>query len=499
MKIYMEQTKFWKLLIAAMLPLLTSTFPVIFSYATNVSILQLKSLWGILLLLLAIALFCYLFFLILIKHKPFTSALATFVFLLFFLSYGSIYGRLIALDFIVIQHLNFLPLMIVLGFYASFFTSKLLDELAKKIWIILVSILGILFVMNLIKVVPTEFQKINQRAKSDINEQVTAGQSDSKHYPDIYWLVFDEFSGFDAMRDYFNYPDIDKFKLKLEELGFQVVEDSHSDSIQTLHQIATRLNYKKFSAELREVEYYELISENKVMSELKSRGYTTVVLDEVASGTFAYGGKTPIQADYLLHEELQGNKTTPAVIFNSFGIMVAEKTMLTPIVKYFKLDGEAIENHRDTVYFVADELGRLDFPKPTFIYSHLLLPHVPFLFNENGGYIEYYHQHDWNYYLGQYKFTIKIILRTIETILKEFDLTNPPIIILQSDHGARNLANNESGEGILLNFPGKYRTSILFAVYAPACPDMPLKDGIDPVNTFPLVFNCLFDMDIPLQ
>jgi len=495
----MEQTKPLKYLIAAFLPLLTAAFPVVFTYATNASILQLNSFWGIFLLLLAVALGFYLICLLLIKRKPFTSALATFVFLLFFLSYGSVYNRLIEFDFIVIQHLNFLPLFVVLGFYASFFTSKLLDDLAKKIWTVLVSMLGILVIINLIKILPTEFQKINQRVKSEINQEVATEQINSDRYPDIYWLVFDEFSGFDAMREYFNYQDIDKFKMQLEQLGFHVIENSHSDSIQTLHQIATRLNYEKLSTELGEVEYYELISRNKVMSELKARGYTTVVLDEPSLGTFAFEGKTPIQADYLLLDEFQVNKSAPTIIFNSFGILVADRTMLAPITKYFKLESEAIETHRDIIYFVADELGEMEFPKPTFIYSHLLLPHVPFLFTENGGYLEYDHQHDWNYYLGQYKFTIKIILRTIETILSEADSNNPPIIIIQSDHGVRNLANNESGEGNLVNFPEEYRTSILFAIYAPACPDMPLEDGIDPVNTFPLVFNCLFDLDIPLQ
>lgn len=485
-------------LLGGLLPLLAAMYPVVFTYATNAEILTLSSLWAILGLLLAVAVVVYLLWSLLLKKKPYTAALAAFLFMVLFLTYGSIYKLLTKADLFPVRHFNLLPLVILLGGYLGWFASRLSAEMSKKLWMVLVSLAGLLVVFNLVRIVPLELQKKAQASPISPVESVAATQ-DTTGKPDIYWLIFDEFSGFDVMRDYFHYPEIDDFVADLENLGFRVVENSHASSYLTLHQIATRLNYEQLPADLSEVAYYGYISNNKVMSELKARGYTTVVMDEARSATFAFQAKTAINADIQLDEYVKSTDTSSTMLFGSFGLLVARQTMLDPLTVYYNLDDEGIARHRDTVYFVADELGKLDLPKPKFVYSHLLLPHMPFMFTENGSYLESPYYHDWSHYLGQYKFTLKIILRAARTILKEADPQNPPIIILQSDHGARNLGTGDSGQGGLVDFPEEDRTSIMYAVYAPACPDMPLADGINPVNTFPLVFNCLFDTEIPLQ
>lgn len=485
-------------LLGCLLPLLVAMYIVFFTYATNAEILSLSSLWGILGVLSAIAVLVYTLWSLLLKRKPYQSALAAFLFMLLFLTYGSVYEILTKADFFPVRHFNLMPLVIVIGMYLGWFVSKMSGGMSKKFWMVLVSMASLLVIFNLAKIIPIEIQKHSQKSQFPIYQN-TSIAPDTAGKPDIYWLIFDEFSGFDAMRDYFQYHEIDNFVQDLENLGFHVVENSHASSYLTLHQIATRLNYEQLPADLNEVEFYKYISDNKVMSELKSRGYTTVVLDEARSAAFGFQAKTPINADIQLDDYVKSADSSLSMLFSSFGLLVARQTMLVPLTVYYNLDDEGIVRHRDTVYFVADELAKLDLPEPKFVYSHLLLPHMPFMFTENGTYLESPYYHNWDYYLDQYKFSLKIIMRTIRSILDEADPQNPPIIILQSDHGARNLGNNSSGQGGLENFPDAYKTSILFAVYTPACPDMPLKDGIDPVNTFPLIFNCVFDMDIPLQ
>lgn len=489
---------FFDHLLGVLLPLLVAMYLVFFTYATNVEILSLSSLWGILGVLSVIAVFVYFLWSLLLKKKPYQSALAAFLFMLLFLTYGSVYKLLINVDFFPVRHFNLMPLVIVFGSYLGWFVSKISMELSKKLWMLLVSLASLLVIFNLAMIIPIEIQKYTQKPQTTIT-QISSIASDTTGKPDIYWLIFDEFSGFDVMRNYFQYPEIDNFVRDLENLGFRVVENSHASSYLTLHQIATRLNYEQLPTNLKEVEYYKYISDNKVMSELKSRGYTTVVLDEARSAEFGFQAKTPISSDIQLDDYVKSTDHSSSKVFGSFGLLIIRKTMLAPLAIYYNLDDEGIARHRDTVYFVADELANLDLPKPKFIYSHLLLPHMPFMFTENGTYLESPFYHDWDYYLGQYKFSLKIIIRTVRSILDEADPQNPPIIILQSDHGARNLGNNSSGQGGLDNYNDEYKTSIMYAVYAPICQDMPLEDGIDPVNTFSLVFNCLFDMNIPLQ
>jgi hypothetical protein len=87
----------------------------------------------------------------------------------------------------------------------------------------------------------------------------------------------------------------------------------------------------------------------------------------------------------------------------------------------------------------------------------------------------------------------------VDNILSQADPTRPPIIILQSDHGARNLKAESPGSVILENYPEEFKTSILFALYVPGYDTSALPQNIDPINTFPIVFNYLFDANIPLK
>lgn len=86
----------------------------------------------------------------------------------------------------------------------------------------------------------------------------------------------------------------------------------------------------------------------------------------------------------------------------------------------------------------------------------------------------------------------------IERILLEAYLKYRPIIILQPDHGARNHLNHSDGSVSLPNYPEEFKTLILNALYIPGYNYSSLSQDIYPANTFPIVFNYLFDTKIPL-
>ncbi len=420
--------------------------------------------------------------------------------MILFLMYGNLFDLLVKLNFFSVRHFNLIPFVIILGFYLGLAISKISSEVSKKIWLILIALTSIMVVFNITRIVPIEMQKASN--KKGANGPVTSVpvKKNEGATPDIYWLIFDEFAGFDVMRDYFNYPEIDAFKTDLETLGLVVIEDSHSSSSKTLHQIATRLNYQAFDKDLSEVDLYPYITRSRVFDVLKLRGYTTVVLDEARSSRIGFASKPQIDADIHLEEFIDNHDVKSSKLFGEFSLLIAKQTMFRTITHLFSIDDEEIAIHRNHIYLVSDQLGKLDIPSPKFVYSHLLLPHKPFMFSQYGTLLEPSQYQNYQNYLGQYIFTLKIIKDSIKSIQSSSDPENPPVIILQSDHGARNLKEGgKGGEGPLINYPDKHHTSILYAVYAPMCPDMPLKDGIDPINTFPVIFNCLFDMDIPLQ
>jgi hypothetical protein len=87
----------------------------------------------------------------------------------------------------------------------------------------------------------------------------------------------------------------------------------------------------------------------------------------------------------------------------------------------------------------------------------------------------------------------------IDKILSSADPGNPPVIIIQSDHGARGLESGAATTVLLENYPDEYKTLIVNALYLPGCSDAPLTQDMDPINTFPIVFNCYFNANIPIQ
>src|SRR5262249_36637362 len=141
--------------------------------------------------------------------------------------------------------------------------------------------------------------------------------------------------------------------------------------------------------------------------------------------------------------------------------------------------------------------------QPTFTYAHVICPHPPMVFGPNGEEIE----HDQERFMlsndktkGRYRnpedfarayrdqsiFITRRIQETIDRILAESP--EPPIIIVQSDHGSELNLDLES----LQNTDLHERMSILNAYYFPDGRYEGLYDSISPVNSFRVMLNSYF-------
>ena len=94
---------------------------------------------------------------------------------------------------------------------------------------------------------------------------------------------------------------------------------------------------------------------------------------------------------------------------------------------------------------------------------------------------------------------MKVAENMISNILNSAPRNNPPVIILQSDHGARNGGGKDPDRVQLSNYSDDYRHHIINAILLPNCEQAPLSQDMDPINTFPIIFNCLFDDNVPLE
>ena len=144
------------------------------------------------------------------------------------------------------------------------------------------------------------------------------------------------------------------------------------------------------------------------------------------------------------------------------------------------------------IFPLLNKLNEQKDKRPFFVYAHIMMPHSPFYFDENGN-----RQITENKnlplkikYLKQLIFTNKLIYSTINQILA--NSKTEPIIIIQGDHGFRYLEDVGSIE------KNREAHSILNAYYLPYGGNKVLNDSIRPVNTFRVILNYYFGMDLPM-
>jgi hypothetical protein len=237
------------------------------------------------------------------------------------------------------------------------------------------------------------------------------------------------------------------------------------------------------------------------MAFLKSQGYKTVVFSEF---NFGYPAMPPIEADYSFiygSEDVTGEGVETGLLFDDFGVLVAQSSMLRglDLPNRNSLDPMFIL-HKDMIYFTQERVTNLsDIQSPKFVYVHLLIPHYPFMFNEDGSLNKQESFYNWNSYLSNYKFTINYAKKIVDNMMENADPQHPPIIILQSDHGPRNMVVESRGGIPLEDFPEDTITNILNAFYLPGCETSDLNQEVNPINTFPIIFNCYFSAGIPLK
>jgi len=234
------------------------------------------------------------------------------------------------------------------------------------------------------------------------------------------------------------------------------------------------------------------------MKFLEEEGYQTYTFDETHS-EFGYPARGPIRADINFEDDPSLDTCDKVVVFDAFGKLVTDNSILLAVSGFDKISYSGLEAHKNMIFFTVNEIGKIESENPVFVYVHLLFPHTPFMFDENGHYVEQEFHTNWDYYLGNYNFSMKLLQRTVDNILANYGPENQPIIILQSDHGARNSQSENLDDAVLENYPEEFKALILNAMYLPYCDDAHLTQDMDPINTFPIVFNCIFDTDIPLN
>jgi len=301
--------------------------------------------------------------------------------------------------------------------------------------------------------------------------------------PDVYYIVLDMYARSDLLWRVFQY-DNSEFLSFLEEKGFYVARESTSNYTVTTHSLASSLNYmylNDLAKRVGPIRRYSLsaamIADSRLFRRLKNQGYKTVA--------FATGYWFTELTDSDIYLEPTQLRWSPS----EFQVGLLD---LTPLSRMAVIHSTEDDIARRRTLYVFDHLAdATEIGEPTLVFAHINAPHDPWVFRSDGRPVASQSGYTYDEYVEAYREQVMFVTRQAQQMIAEI-LSNspqPPIIILQGDHGAcygpyeENLAD---------------RMSILNAYYFPDQDYQDLYQTITPVNTFRIVLNQFFDTDYDL-
>ena len=323
--------------------------------------------------------------------------------------------------------------------------------------------------------------------------------------PNIYYIILDGYGRADILQALYEF-DNSAFVESLQDRGFYVAVKSSSNYIYTLHSVSSAFNMgylQDLQVDGRDLEnradLIEILNYSKVRAGLAQNGYRMI--------SFQNDYKATITTADIYYNDPQSGFAKPVTAFESIVFSDSMARILLHIPAINKAVVESPYNmHRSFILSTFDRLK--DVPAMVgnlFVHAHIIAPHPPFIFDEDGGTIlhsEPFSLLDGNYYLKikdhsrkgyisdyrkQIQYINTLVLDAVDAILA--DSKTPPIIIIQSDHGPGSHLHLGSLEQTL---PAE-RFSILNAYYFPDQDYTSLYPSISPVNSFRVVLNQFFD------
>lgn len=454
--------------------ILFSVYPVLWIYANNAYGILLVDLFRPLAISLFFALLFFSLLLLITRHSQ-TSALIVFMVYLAFFSYGHARGLLGANQVIVRDDVLATVWLLVIVL-ASVFVYRNGRRWDFKIIAVSINLLAVVLIFAPIILLSayvvsgaTPLEK-----KLDHTKQVKADSAS----PDIYYIILDSYTRSNVMKNEFGY-DNDLFIKDLQDMGFYVADCSQSNYGITSLSLASSLNMD-YLQNLSDVYLpsansllyaFKALDSNALRNTLTGAGYKTVAF---ASGFTWVEWRN---SDYFISPgELPITEFEIDVILSSYARILYDFRM----VNLVDIHAEHYRQRTRLALNSFDEL--LNFPSPKFVFIHIIAPHPPYGFDENGNNILPDQIDELTGYQNQAKFIGKAIAPQLQKLIN--GSANPPVIILQGDHGR------------LGSDPGDIMT-ILNAYYLPGHIDQ-LYPSISPVNTFRVILNSYFGTKFPL-
>lgn len=311
----------------------------------------------------------------------------------------------------------------------------------------------------------------------------------SEALPDIYFIVLDMYGRHDVLAGEFDYDDR-PFLRQLEDMGFYVSSCSQSNYHSTAYSLAATLNTNYltdlsdlFTPEATDTSLmWPLIQDSAVETVLREQGYRIVA--------FETGYEWTEWEDADNYYRLQSGK------INNFEDLLLRSSFLSVLSEKNYFDQFFLGSDRrkhDLALYVLDKLEEVPgLPGPKLVFAHLTIPHPPFVVGPNGelNVVAPHYEGNESYYVRDeyqigYQNQLAFLAARLPGLLRKIleNSTQPPIIILQGDHGPRFVERDQ-------------QLDILSAYYFPE-PRPVLYPTITPVNNFRVIFNHYLGTSLP--
>lgn len=302
--------------------------------------------------------------------------------------------------------------------------------------------------------------------------------------PDIYYIVLDCCASVASMRTDFNYDPARDLDF-LAANGFQIVTNARSEFKDTPLSLATSLNMQApprnvvedgsrhgINAQVR------LMRDGMVPTLLQAAGYDMVNLSMTPLKETPARYDFPAALSFVTVRNAVYNRSIvskiPALdkrIKGTAGVSRRALKRLQPLAGL-----EAVIRERSS--------------KPRFVFCHVMLPHPPYYFRQDGQ----VRKMKWNEpgtakdYREQLVFTIRKIVSMAGLILKEG--YGDPVIVIQGDHGYRDPNSPDLKDDVVAH-------SVFFAYRCPGVQRVRAWEGIFCADFFRVVLNQVFQAELP--
>ena len=298
----------------------------------------------------------------------------------------------------------------------------------------------------------------------------------SAEKPNVYHIILDEYTDNEILTKKFGYNN-EKFLEFLNNNGFYMHDKLFSTFGSTVKELNVILNME-YPKKLGWVsEDYESLNNNKVMSIFSNQDYSVIETNSM-----------------MRWKNFSDVDTKLCYDTNFINSEFLDQVLGKSIIRYF-LEKYQQDTRRDTIRCTFNVLNEITLKTdgPKYVFSHVYVPHPPFLFGPNGENVIPDHREisglqSWENpqgYVNQLIYATNEITVVIKNIVK-----NDPnaIIIVQGDTGT--LTGTDISKKTMKEIYQAH--SILYAV---RIPDVEDSDYMIPVNTYRIIFNNYFNMN----